>query len=86
MALLLHERLKGKYMRSGMQMATVREVAALLRLKESTVCSLVSRGKLPGSKIGKSWRFDLEKIERLLDANCSGTNRPAGGLKNTEEA
>jgi excisionase family DNA binding protein len=53
-------------MSEKMQIVTVREVAAFLRLKESTVCTLVSRGKLPGVKLGKSWRFDMSKIERLL--------------------
>jgi excisionase family DNA binding protein len=48
------------------QVATVQEVAAFLRLKESTVCSLASQGKLPGFKLGKSWRFDMERIERLF--------------------
>jgi excisionase family DNA binding protein len=57
---------EGMAMRTGMQMATVREVATLLRLKESTVCRLASQGKLPGFKFGKAWRFDLEKIEQLF--------------------
>ena len=65
-------------MRTGIQMATTREVAALLRLKESTVCSLVSQGKLPGYKVGKSWRFDLEKIEGLFPGYGSGKDRPTG--------
>jgi excisionase family DNA binding protein len=65
-------------MRTGIQMATTREVAALLRLKESTVCSLVSKGRLPGYKVGKSWRFDLEKIEGLFPGYGGGRDRPTG--------
>jgi excisionase family DNA binding protein len=72
-------------MRTGMQIATVREVAALLRLTESTVCSLASRRKLPGFKFGKSWRFDLEKIERLFAGKPSREDRPAGDHKNAGE-
>jgi excisionase family DNA binding protein len=68
-----------------MQIATVREVAALLRLTESTVCSLASHKKLPGFKFGKSWRFDLEKIEELFAGNPSWADRPAGDHKNTKE-
>jgi excisionase family DNA binding protein len=49
-----------------MQIATVREVAAFLRLKESTVSSMASQGRLPGFKVGKAWRFDMERIERLF--------------------
>ncbi len=53
-------------MRTGMQMSTAREVAAFLRMKETTVCSLASQGKLPAFKIGKSWRFDMDRIELLF--------------------
>ena len=53
-------------MGAKMQIATAREIAAVLRLKESTVCSLASRGKLPGVKVGKSWRFDINRIEQLF--------------------
>jgi len=34
------------------RIVTVREVATLLQLKESTVCSLAAEGKLPGFKLG----------------------------------
>ena len=48
------------------RIVTVKEVATLLQLKESTVCSLAAEGKLPGFKLGKSWRFDMEEIERWI--------------------
>ena len=48
------------------RIVTVREVATLLQLKESTVCSLASDGKLPGFKLGKSWRFDMEEVEQWI--------------------
>jgi excisionase family DNA binding protein len=73
-------------MRTGMQIVTAREIAAFLRLKESTVCSLASHGKLPGFKFGKSWRFDLEKIERLIAGNENTGGHPASDQKNAEEA
>ncbi len=41
---------------------TVREVAVYLRLTEATVCNLATSGKLPGFKIGKSWRFDRSEV------------------------
>jgi len=41
---------------------TVREVAAYLRLTETTVCNLAASGELPGFKIGKSWRFDRGEV------------------------
>jgi excisionase family DNA binding protein len=47
---------------------TAREVAAYLRLTETTVCKLASSGELPGFKIGKSWRFDRGEILGRIDA------------------
>ncbi len=62
-----------------MQIATVREIAVFLQLKESTVCSLASQGKLPGFKLGKSWRFDMDTVERLFAGlSQRGMDRPAG--------
>ncbi len=49
-----------------MRLMTVREMAVVLHIKESTVCSLASQGKLPGFKLGKSWRFDLDTVEGLF--------------------
>ncbi|MHB8910655.1 MAG: helix-turn-helix domain-containing protein [Syntrophales bacterium] len=57
------------------RMVTVREVAEFLRLKEATVCRLASEGQLPGLKIGKSWRFDMGALERLV----TGTQPDAAG-------
>jgi excisionase family DNA binding protein len=48
------------------RMMTVREVAEFLRLKEQTVCRLALEGRLPGIKIGKSWRFDMGNLERMI--------------------
>ena len=65
-----------------MQMMTVKEVAGFLRLKEPTVCRLASEGKLPGVKIGKSWRFNKATLERMVTSEQSdlvdGTH---GGLR-----
>jgi excisionase family DNA binding protein len=67
-------------MATWMQLATAREVASMLKLTESTICSLASRGKLPGIKVGKSWRFDLEKIERIFSRDPNGGESPRGSL------
>ena len=48
------------------QIMTVKEVSDFLRLKEQTVCRLASEGKLPGVKIGKSWRFNKAMLERII--------------------
>jgi excisionase family DNA binding protein len=52
---------------------TAREVAAYLRLTETTVCKLAASGELPGFKIGKSWRFDRgEILGRIAAAKQKG--------------
>jgi excisionase family DNA binding protein len=48
------------------RIVTVRDVATLLQLKESTVCSLAAEGKMPAFKLGKSWRFSMEEVERWI--------------------
>jgi excisionase family DNA binding protein len=45
---------------------TAKEVGQYLKLTESTIYKLASEGELPGFKVGKSWRFDMEEIIRLI--------------------
>jgi excisionase family DNA binding protein len=53
---------------------TAHEVAAYLRLTETTVCKLAASGELPGFKIGKSWRFAESEIQgRIADAKLKAT-------------
>jgi excisionase family DNA binding protein len=66
-----------------MQIITVKEVADFLRLKAATVCRLASEGKLPGVKVGKSWRFDRVALEKLMTGEESDVIDGAdGGMKN----
>ena len=65
-------------MDTRMQIATSREIAAILKLTEATVCTLASRGKLPGFKVGKSWRFDMGKIAELFAKNPQGQESCGG--------
>jgi excisionase family DNA binding protein len=44
------------------KIVTAREVADYLRLSSTTIHNLAMRGDLPGFKIGKSWRFDMDEI------------------------
>ncbi|MBL4852092.1 MAG: helix-turn-helix domain-containing protein [Gammaproteobacteria bacterium] len=44
---------------------TLKEVAEYLKLAEKTAYRLVAEGKLPGFKIGGSWRFRKDEIEKL---------------------
>jgi len=45
---------------------SVKEVADLLRIGETSVRRLAASGELPGRRIGKRWRFSREEILALL--------------------
>jgi excisionase family DNA binding protein len=45
---------------------TAREVAGYLKLKERTVNNLAMKGKLPGVKIGRQWRFQKAQIDAIF--------------------
>ncbi|MEZ9570806.1 helix-turn-helix domain-containing protein [Vibrio splendidus] len=53
------------------QILTLKEVAAYLKLAEKTAYRLVSEGKLPGFKVGGSWRFKREDLEAWIEENKS---------------
>ena len=45
---------------------TIKEVANYLKLADKTAYRLASEGKLPGFKVGGSWRFRKSKIDRWI--------------------
>jgi excisionase family DNA binding protein len=45
---------------------TAKELSQFLKLSESTIYKLASNGEIPGFKIGDSWRFELEEIQKLI--------------------
>ena len=49
------------------QILTLKEVAAYLKLAEKTAYKLAAEGKLPGFKVGGSWRFKTEDIDRWIE-------------------
>jgi len=44
----------------------MRDVAAILKLERRTIVRLMREGKLPGVKIGGSYRFLRSEIEAVL--------------------
>ena len=48
------------------EILTIKEVAEYLKLSEKTAYRLASDGKLPGFKVGGSWRFKKEDIEAWI--------------------
>jgi len=45
---------------------TLKEVAKYLKLAEKTAYRLAAEGKLPGFKVGGSWRFKRADIESWI--------------------
>ena len=46
---------------------TIKEVAEYLKVKEKTAYKLVAEGKIPGFKVGGSWRFRKREIEDWIE-------------------
>jgi excisionase family DNA binding protein len=58
---------------------TAKEVGQYLKLSESTVYKLASSGEIPGFKIGDSWRFDMEEIQKMIQQSkerCGSAAKP----------
>jgi excisionase family DNA binding protein len=45
---------------------TVEDVAAYLRVHQSTLYRLLKNGNIPGFKIGSDWRFNRETIDEWM--------------------
>ena len=50
---------------------TIREVADYLKLTEKTAYRLTAEGKIPGFKVGGSWRFRRSEIERWIEGEMN---------------
>jgi len=50
---------------------TIREVAELLKINEKTVYKLAADAKIPGFKVGGSWRFDGVTIAKWIDGGAA---------------
>ena len=49
------------------QILTLKEVAEYLKLTEKTAYRLAAEKKLPGFKVGGSWRFKMVDIEKWIE-------------------
>jgi excisionase family DNA binding protein len=60
------------------EILTIREVADLLKINEKTAYKLASAGRIPGFKVGGSWRFQREEIgnwiKRKVEEQQRGKN------------
>lgn len=48
------------------EILTIREVAELLKINEKTAYRLAAEGRLPGFKVGGSWRFERQEISNWI--------------------
>ncbi len=49
------------------EILTLKEVASYLKVAEKTAYRLAAEGRLPGFKVGGSWRFKCVDIERWIE-------------------
>jgi excisionase family DNA binding protein len=48
------------------EILTIKELCDLLRIHPSTVYKLVSRGQIPGFRVGTDWRFRKDVLTRWM--------------------
>jgi excisionase family DNA binding protein len=55
---------------------TAKEVSQFLKLSESTIYKLAFSGEIPAFKVGDSWRFELEDIQKMIrDSKTRGRRK-----------
>lgn len=57
------------------EILTLKEVAEYLKLAEKTAYRLAAEDKLPGFKVGGSWRFKREDIESWIEKSKTSQKR-----------
>ena len=57
------------------EILTLKEVAGYLKLAEKTAYRLAAEGKLPGFKVGGSWRFKRVDIEQWIENSKKNGSR-----------
>lgn len=57
------------------EILTLREVAEYLKLAEKTAYRLAAEGKLPGFKVGGSWRFKKTDVEAWISEQKGNSQR-----------
>ena len=54
---------------------TIKDLAEYLKLNEKTAYRLVSDGKIPGFKVGGSWRFQRSDIQTWMEAQSNKSRK-----------
>lgn len=61
------------------EILTLKEVALYLKLAEKTAYRLAAQGKLPGFKVGGSWRFKKVDVEAWIEERKVGPGNRVDG-------
>lgn len=56
-----------RYIKMDDEILTLEEVAKYLKLAKKTAYRLAAEGKLPGFKVGGSWRFKKEDVHDWIE-------------------
>ncbi|SGZ09971.1 helix-turn-helix domain-containing protein [Moritella viscosa] len=57
------------------EILTLKELAEYLKLTEKTAYRLAAEGKLPGFKVGGSWRFKVSTIQDWIKESTEITTK-----------
>lgn len=58
---------------------TIKEVAEYLKVTERTIYRLAAAKKIPGFKLGGTWRFRRSDLDEWIAANLTNKDSGAGG-------
>ncbi|MGI8815186.1 MAG: helix-turn-helix domain-containing protein [Pseudonocardia sp.] len=61
----------GDHIAESMDLLTVSEVAAMLRLSKMTIYRLMDKGKLPALRVGRSFRIPRDSVRALLEDSAN---------------
>lgn len=64
---------------------TLEELAAYLKVSETTAYALVRGGELPGRKVGREWRFLRARVVAWLNEAGTGGDMAEGGVVQRDE-
>lgn len=59
------------------EILTIKEVADYLKVTERTLYRLAQEGKIPAFKVGGSWRFRREDLERWIQNQINTAEGPS---------
>lgn len=56
-------------MQNNQEILTIEEVAKYLKLKPQTIYKWAQDGQIPGTKLGKEWRFRRSILDEWIDTS-----------------